>query len=434
MIKSILLPLIVLTFFFSEANAAGLGGGNTSNRSIPNSGAPNPLAGPLSPYGKVLRGLEELNRQSPGSVNCNQTLDTSARALICSCANEAGVERQPGKVAVQRVVFSRTKSTEFPNSVKGVICQSWQFSWLSWGNRAYSQNCVRNPARRANHLNSPTVREPVLSQCYAATAEAARLEYDVNPTTLYATHYASTNPAAYRAYGSSMPQWVRNLIAQGAPRVGAHVFGFSTVGYRQSTPPNGTSSVIVRLFNSILDSLFNSAFAKENETNIINTKSKQKVYFDPRVKKILADNHPNFKMHPFKKYSKFVKELMSGVRKNLPMALEGDFDGVGSKDLILMGTDGKKNVAISILFGAKNKVTSKVINTFSDAEMGKPLDMYVVHIPKKKIKHSSGVSRDAFQIEKFGGVAIPYFLSGDKFIQNNSKNGFLWIGQNISTK
>jgi hypothetical protein len=423
-----LLILLASTFLFNTS-VFSFGGGEESvdrSRSIPGVSGDLPVGPTRSPYGRIVRELQSLRQSSPGRVNCNTSLTTSAHALICNCANEAGIERMEGKTAVQRVVFSRAKSTAFPNSIRGVICQNRQFSWTING---FDSQCNRRVPRSAPHLNSPVVNEPVLSQCFTATVEAARLEFEENANGFYAMNYASTNHAAYRGYGNPMPSWVRNCINQGAPRVGSHVFCNAAAGYRNSVPPNGGSSVIVRLFEPIIKLISSNAFALVNETEIINTNSKHKVILDEKVKKLISQKYPGFSMHSFKSFSKPTRELMSGVRDNLPMAMRGDFDGNNIDDLILMGKNGEEQLALAFFFDEKNNIKSYVAHKFENGEIEKPVDIYLVRIPKTKIKFTKGKDRDAFQIEKFGGAAEAFLFNGTKFVRNNPTDGFLFNEQ-----
>lgn len=422
-----LLTIITLTFTLNTT-AFSFGDGADGPRRLGNGSIGD---APQSPdrngvYGRIVRELQNLREANPGSLNCNTSLTTAAHALVCNCANEAGIERLAGKVAVQRVVFSRAKSTAFPNSIRGVVCQNRQFSWTING---FDGQCNRRIPRSAPHLNSPTIREPVLSQCYAATAEAARLEFQEDPNGFYAMNYASTNHAAYRAYGNPMPRWVRNCISQGAPRVGSHVFCNAAAGYRRSVPQNGGSSVIVYLYESALKYLSNIAHAVVNETEIINTNSKQKLILDEKIKSLLNKKHPDFKPYSFKSFSKPSKKLMSGVRNNLPMAMKGDFDGNKIDDVILFGNENGKDIALAFLFDDKNQISNHVAHEFEKGEITKPIDIYLVRIPKTKIKHSVGKDRDAFQIEKFGGAAQAYHFNGKRFVLNDQDGGFLWNEQ-----
>ena len=419
--RIILLSTII---FLSSQFVFAFGGGKRTPRKTP--GFSRTGSAPYTPYGRILTGLEQLRESNPSSVNCNQTYESTARALICTCANEAGIEKLSGKVAVLRVVFSRAKSTAFPNSIRQVVCQKSQFSYINGG---FDRNCNRIVPRKAPYLNSPIVREPMLSQCYMAAAEAAKIEFQERPNDLFFLNYASTNHRAYRAYGSAMPRWVRNCINRGNPREGSHIFCNAAAGYASSSPKNNSSSVIVYFYESVLKFLSNTAHAIINDTKITNTKSKQKLILDEKIKAILKEKYPNFKPYNFKDFTKPSRKLMTGLRNNLPMAIKGNFDGNSADDIILMGTDENKAFAIAFLFNERGMVTSQSVYEFESLEPGKAVDSYLVKIPKSKIQHSVGESRDALQVEKFGGVAVPILFDGKKFVRNNPKTGFLFNEQ-----
>ena len=389
-------------------------------------------------YGEIIRDLQKLNTSNSRAVRCNRTLDTSARALICNCANEAGVEPLAGKVAVQRVVFSRVKSTGFPNSIRSVICERLQFSWM---NNGWDQSCNRKIFKRAPYLNTPVVREPILSECYKATAEAALLEFQNNPKKLFALNYASLDPKAYRNYGNSMPEWVKRLKRDPKSEIiNAHIFGFANKKLKESVPKKKQSSGVI-VYNSIINPIINpiitpiinllsnEAFATLTETEIINTNRRHKLILDEKIKTILFKKYPKFKIYSFENYSKYVQQLMSKVRDNLPMAIKGDYNGNGlDDDVILLGEIEKTPVAIALLFDEKNNVTPYIAHQFDKGDISPfpSLDVYLVKISKTKIKHSVGKLRDAFQVEKFGGIAFPIHFNGEKFVRNNAKDGFVW--------
>ena len=50
---------------------------------------------------------------------------------------EAGNQPQKGKIAVANVVLNRVKNKRYPNTVKGVIYQKYQFSPTRTKNRKY---------------------------------------------------------------------------------------------------------------------------------------------------------------------------------------------------------------------------------------------------------------------------------------------------------
>ena len=120
---------------------------------------------------------------------------------------------------------------------------------------------------------------------------------------------------------------------------------------------------------------------------------------------------------------------MTAVRDNLPMALKGDYDGNGTSDIILLGIENEVPVALAFMFDVKGRVKSFVAHKFEKEDKNQPMDFYLVNIPKTKINHKIGKSRDAFQVENFGGIAVPVLFNGKNFVRNNPKNGFLFNEQ-----
>lgn len=98
-------------------------------------------------------------------------LDLLERLVEC----EAGAEPVSGQIAVVNVVLNRRKSSEFPNSIKGVINQTGQFEPVSTG-----------------FINNVKVS----SQVKASVRRALNGEKAVSNDTLYffATYVDSSNP------------------------------------------------------------------------------------------------------------------------------------------------------------------------------------------------------------------------------------------------
>jgi hypothetical protein len=365
-------------------------------------------------YDRIVTGLYSL--KGTGSVSCNQSYSTSARALICNCANEAGNQSLAGMTAVSRVVFSRAKSPDYPNSVRGVVCQRHQFSWTIGG---WNSSCTRTRGN-PTYFNTRNVTGNMLAKCVKSAQDAAKIELVDKPTQLFALNYCSTNRSAYR---NAIPSWCRSLLNTQANRVDDHVFGFANSGQRRAVPARGSAPTSISMFESFKNFRFfmNEAYAANiDEPKIINTRADKKTYYNDKIKEILAKKHKKFSPYTFEDYSESVQNLMEGTRKNLPASITGDYNGDGKTDLVLMGSKKNKHTVIAFLSngsGYKDYVVS------SEKAYKKPLDNYLVNIQKSKIVFDDVKSRDAFQVESFGGAAIAKFFNGNKFVENG-KTGF----------
>lgn len=70
-------------------------------------------------------------------MGIKQIIDAEIACLTMNIYYEAGSEPKQGKIAVGNVTMNRMKSNQFPNTVCGVITQSYkgacQFSWFCSG-------------------------------------------------------------------------------------------------------------------------------------------------------------------------------------------------------------------------------------------------------------------------------------------------------------
>jgi len=368
-----------------------------------------------SEYSGIVTQLDALSRAR--SVSCNMSYRSSAHALVCNCANEAGNQSLEGMTAVSRVVFSRAKSPHYPLDVRKVVCQRHQFSWTIGG---WDENCKRTKGN-PTYFNSREVSGVMLAKCVSSSKKAARLELIEKPTKLYALNYCSTNPRAYR---NSIPSWCRSLINTSQVRVGGHVFGFAEGGQRRPVPARGSTPGSISLFNFFkkLSFSINSAYAVENDDlKIINTRADKKTYYGDRINKILKTKYKKFSPYTFEDYSKSVKNLMGETRNNLPGSAIGDYNGDGKRDLVLMGSIEDKNVILAFL--SKGRGFQDYLVS-SEPAFKNPLDVYLVNIQKSKTLFNDKKARDAFQVEAFGGAAIAKLFDGKKFVDNNKKTGF----------
>ncbi len=166
----------------------------------------------------VQRGLvDELRqiRESGGPVNCDKATGlgsrgpwTTAECYLCNCANEAGIENNRGKVAVNRVVLRRVVSSYFPNSICDVVLFKAQsnsgriqaaFSW-TYGNNRYQVH-DRLPSGAPGTQN-------LLNDCVDSGIEA------INAGPSNFDHYYNPSHAS--------PGWANRATHR--QRIGRHVF------------------------------------------------------------------------------------------------------------------------------------------------------------------------------------------------------------------
>lgn len=115
--------------------------------------------------------------------------------MVCNTFFEARGEPQTGKVAVGRVVLTRTETKGYPDSVCGVIYQPYQFSWTIGG---------------ARRLPTSKGARKELQQAVAAAKKALKL--GPNGSTHF--HTAAVRPA-----------WRKSCdVTMRGPWIGEHIF------------------------------------------------------------------------------------------------------------------------------------------------------------------------------------------------------------------
>ena len=122
-----------------------------------------------------------------GSYNITQSeIDLLEKLVYC----EAGVEPISGQIAVVNVVLNRLNSSEFPNTVTGVIMQNNQFSPVSNGaiyNVKPSEEVKQSVKRALN--GEKTVSDDTVYFFATWVRSDHPIWNDVNITTQIGTHY-----------------------------------------------------------------------------------------------------------------------------------------------------------------------------------------------------------------------------------------------------
>lgn len=82
---------------------------------------------------------------SSGTTTANKVSNSDLYLLSCCVYGEARGESYTGKVAVAAVILNRVKSSQFPNSISGVIYQQGAFTCVSDGqiNLGTNDECTR---------------------------------------------------------------------------------------------------------------------------------------------------------------------------------------------------------------------------------------------------------------------------------------------------
>ncbi len=165
---------------------------------------------------KLFSQINEIERA--GRINCNRSLTNAGDCAMCNCLNEA----DPGAsldahTLISKVVFSRLKSSQYPNTVCGVVCDKLQFSWV---NRGFNEQCQRTGVSNPPHFNTRSLdrTNSKFNKCAASIKIAAQDQFVDNPDSIFALNYL--NPR----YSTDRSWLARCRQTQVGPVVGDHVF------------------------------------------------------------------------------------------------------------------------------------------------------------------------------------------------------------------
>lgn len=160
--------------------------------------------------------IELAQFEQVGSVDCNQSLTSASHCLICNCGNEAGNNASLENYAkISKVVFSRVKSSQYPNTVCGVTCDKSQFAWTIG---TYNEQCKRTTRAKPKYFNRPQLSGQKFTQCINSIRVAAKDQLVDHPNDIFALNYL--NPGA-----SSDKSWLAKCRrTKVGPKSGGHLF------------------------------------------------------------------------------------------------------------------------------------------------------------------------------------------------------------------
>ena len=90
-------------------------------------------------------------KPSPVIHTCKKT-DSSRDILACALYHEGGNQGYKGMQMIGEVILNRTQNKEFPSSVKGVVYQPYQFSYLRGDKRVRDKSLWVTAQTIANNL------------------------------------------------------------------------------------------------------------------------------------------------------------------------------------------------------------------------------------------------------------------------------------------
>jgi hypothetical protein len=137
----------------------------------------------------------------------------------------------------------------------------------------------------------------------------------------------------------------------------------------------------------------------------------------------------NFQVYPFERYSEVVRSLFEPLNNQLPMAVEGDFNGDTKADIALMGKTKDREYIVALLSSpAAGKYNVSVLRDTSLGNSAKPATTYLSRLDSEVIldfndpnqsartKEIEISTRDALQIEVFlSNLTEAYYYDGRKF-------------------
>lgn len=161
------------------------------------------------------------------------------------------------------------------------------------------------------------------------------------------------------------------------------------------------------------------------EPKLINSSALRTVDFGERMGDYMKKSQSDFKVLNFNSFSKKVRNHFKKLKRQLPMADIGDFNGDSKKDAILLGKKKNKFVLLAIL-SSKKSFKSQVIKDWTEREFNEVfrtdegIVRYISSLDRRHITNSN-FNKDVFQLETYMGFTELLYYEGGKFKINKGK-------------
>lgn len=358
-LKQIQIQILVVSYLF----LTGFSGPPPKDVRLGNSGSSSSASGMSAGYSSIAQ-------QLPSSFNCTLPEGTSdLMCEICNCVHENGFEPAEGRIAVNRVVYTRAISGHYPRSICGVIRQPWQFSW-------YNPNMSQK--HQTLNVNMPAVRN-----CIQTSADSQQ----------YIGKWFASN---YYNPSIVSPSWASGC--RGFVNIGNH--RFATGGCYGVRP--------------------NTTFIEQNQPGYSApaTSWLEEIFFTPVA-------HAGFspvegflkKNNQYKIKENFSNDIQKNIGENRnPASVEGDFNGDGKLDFVSILVKDNKHMMMFFISQGDGFVTkAKPIpsdDIFYLSKINK--EKVDVILPNKK-------PRDIIQLEVFMGPTEGYYIDQNKVLKFKGK-------------
>ncbi len=319
--------------------------------------------GPSLGYSGNSASYIQIAQQLPSVFNC--TLPAGSSDLmceVCNCVHENGNEPPEGRIAVNRVVYTRAVSGHYPESICGVIRQPWQFSWYNKGTVNWRGDEVL------------TTVDQRVKRCIQTSADSQQ----------YIGKWFASN---YYNPSIVSPDWASGCRA--FVNIGNHRFA---TGGCYGVRPNTTFIEQNQPATSWLEELFGVPIAYAGTSPVDDFLKKNNQY---KIK----DN-----------YSNEVQKHIGDDRT--PGSIEGDFNGDGKADFVSILV--KDNKHFMMFFISQNQgFVTKAKPIPSDGVF------YLSKINKEKVKVvlPNKQPRDIAQLEVFMGPTEGFYVEQNKVLR-----------------